>query len=216
MNLLNVLPINLHRPATSGSPLFALVDAGIQEEVRQHRWLTATSAHVVRSVYNAETGKSAPGSLARFVWTKSRVSPAPKLLAHANGDLLDCRDDNLIAIPCPALARSGKTGACIQSFMLANGFVSAAALRQALGEDPDGVSMKKGRQPSVSVEQARQLLDERAGIGSDMSLKDFNAEVCPEILGKQLSPLLLSRILQGKISRVDGYDYSIIKPFRRR
>jgi len=195
--------------------MFALVDAGIQEEARQFRWLTACSAHVVRSTYNAETGKSAPESLARFVWAKSRVSPIPKLIAHANGDLLDCRNDNLISIPYPALARSGKTGACIREFMTSTGY-TAAILRQHLGESASGVSMKKGRQPSVSVEQARQLLDERSGIGSDMSLKDFNAEVCPEILGKQLSPLLLSRILQGKISRVDGYNYSQIKPFRRR
>lgn len=217
MNLLNVLPINKHRAVDDGCHLFAIIDAGIQEEAKAARWLTAgTSNHVIRSTYSQESGKSVPESLARFVWKRSRVTPPPALIAHVNGDLLDCRNDNLKAIEYPSLARSQKTGSCVKLFMEQNGFVSAAALRTALGISLEGVSAKRGRQPSVSAEHVRQILDERAGVASDMSLRDFNAEVCAEILGAPLSALLLSKIIHGKVSRIAGYDYSTVKPFRRR
>jgi hypothetical protein len=217
MHLQNVIPINLHRAVDDGCHLFSIVDAGLYEEAKAHRWLTAgTSNHVIRSTYSQEKGKSVPESLARFVWKRSRVTPPPALIAHVNGDLLDCRNDNLKAIEYPSLARSQKTGSCVKLFMEQNGFVSAAALRTAIGIPLDGVSARRGRQPSVSEDKVRQLLDERVGVANDMSLKDFNAEVCTEILGEPLSSLLLSKIIHGKVSRIAGYDYSKVKPFRRR
>lgn len=216
MHLGNILPINLHRPVTAEVPMFCLVDEALQAQLRPLRWLTAGSPHVVRPLYDKDKGRSVPESLARYVWRTCRVTPPPSLIAHVNGDLLDCRNDNLKAIPYPSLARSSKTGELLKLFFNQNSIVSNAELRTKLGESLEGVAASRGRKPQVSEELIRQLLEARATVACDMSLKAFNAEVCTEIVGTTISPILLSRILSGKTSRIDGYDYSQIKPFRSR
>lgn len=213
-----ILPINLHLHARSvDNALFALVDADLVERAKAYRWVAGKDNRPVRSVYDPATKNSVPESLARWVWGATKASPAPRYIAHFNGDLLDARSSNLIEVKHPSLARSLHTGEVVMIELTREfGGKEPWEIRTSLGLSEEGVSAKRGKPCSVSKDQIQQLLDARLTVGRTLSLKEFNAEVCAEVCGKKLSPLLLSKILRGKIGRVEGLDYSTIRPFRVR
>jgi len=213
-----ILPINLHLHARFvDNALFALVDADLVERAKAHRWVAGKDNRPVRSVYDPQTKNSTPESLARWVWRVTKDTPPPRYIAHFNGDLLDARSTNLIEVKHPSLARSLHTGEEVLIELTREfGDKEPWEIRAALGLSEAGSSAKRGKPCSVSKDQIQQLLDARLTVGRDLSLKDFNAEVCSDVCGKKISPLLLSKILRGHIGRVDGFDYSTIRPFRVR
>jgi len=214
--IVHILPLNLHLHARCVDvPLFALIDDSLAAEASKIRWLTS-GKRPVHSKYDPESKKSAPESLARWVWARSKSGPMPRYLANANADLLDCRVDNLIDAVNPSLARSGKTGEVVHAEIIRLlGENTPAEIRKILGFSEAGVSAKRGKKASVSTDQLQQILDARLTVASSLSLKTFNAEVVAEIVGTQLNPVTLSKLMKGKISPLEGFDYSKIIPFRR-
>lgn len=194
--------------------MFALIDEALQPEASKIRWVSS-GLRPVRSRYDVGSKKSAPESLARWVWAQTKGTQPPRYIAHVNADLQDCRSENLKEVGSPHLARSGHTGENV-ALVLAGFDHDAVSAREERGYSKEGISAKRGKKGSVSKEQIQQLLDARLTVGRDLSLKNFNAEIVSEIVGQQIAPLLLSKILKGKTGRIEGFDYSTIRPFRRR
>jgi hypothetical protein len=196
--------------------MFAVVDATVLAEALKYRWLTDSNGRPLRSTYCARVKRSVPETLARFVWRVAKGTLQPELLAHENADLLDCRADNLKAVKYPSQARSKNTGECVSNALGLAGYENAAAARTALGISLEGTPAPRGKKCSVSPENVRKILDARRDVAPSYTLGQFNAEVVKTLLGEELAPLLLSKIIHGVTGRLPDYDYEKVPVFRKK
>lgn len=177
------VPVNLNKPVQADGVFLAAVDDSLFEAASKIRWITiGGSPRPVRAYYDAEKGRGAVESMARWVWAQSG-DEVPRYLAHIDSDLLNCTRANLKATKNGRNGSDVNTGACVK------------------GEDPlnyrpkDPVSPRLGRPIGVSDEQRAQLKELRASVGQDMSLTRFNREIVKVEIGRLLSWKTLNAVL---------------------
>jgi hypothetical protein len=190
------LAINLHRPVDDGCPTVALVDDSLFEKARQIRWMTTLgSDRPVRSVYDASLGRARVESLSRWVWEQTHPANAhkPVFLGHANGDLLDCRAENVISLRRANAGRSNKTGVFVQQ-ALEDAKTNSRQVREASGVSPAGEPKQRGRGLPYTEEQGEEIRRLRTE-NPEMSLIRFNVEIVAEVVGKRLGHRVLTSLL---------------------
>ncbi|NBW10118.1 MAG: hypothetical protein EBR82_19030 [Caulobacteraceae bacterium] len=183
-----LLHINLHRSVDSDTPFFALVDDELHERLDWYRWMTQTdSMRPFRALYSKEKGCPITESLARHVWAITRGT-VPNFIAHANGDLLDCRSSNLIETDSKRKCKIHLSGKTFEP-------PSARDYRVNHGLPLEGGKKPQGRPLPCTPEQIQKLRALRADVCADMPLSAFNNDVVQEELGRPLSWRGLKKLL---------------------
>lgn len=177
---MKLLHLNHHLPVTADVPFFALVDEELHTRLSEFRWMTTrTSPRPFRVFYCKDRGAAVTESLARHVWALTK-GPVPTFLAHANGDLLDCRSGNLTEVASKRYSKTKATGKTFEPPL-------ARDFRVNNGLPLDGGRKQQGRPAPFTPEQKEKLLRLREEIGQGMSVMDFNYEVIKEELGRPLT-----------------------------
>lgn len=224
------LPINcvLLRPSPRYivRPLLALVDASRFKELDSFKWLTAShhnevsSGHVFRRAtaphFVDRGGKKfwmREGLAARILGIQHTADPR---VAYRNGDRLDCRLANLVAL-------SDCTAHNVDpSLMVPPGssFAHTAAYQEALVERNKRSAelvarFPAGRRPTIPNAEVGRLLSEILDF-DDASLKGHDFEWFHSAFvdsGYNLSPQSLKAILTGHRQKIEGIDYERLKRF---